>query len=69
MAQIFELNIRIGKDGVNDSKELALALIDAASRIDHGLEHGGFEEGYYTVKYMGRNVGRGEIKQILGEVS
>jgi hypothetical protein len=68
--QVFELNIRIGgKDGVADSKELALALIDAASRIDHGLEAGGLEDGYYTVKYMGRNVGRGEVKQVLGTVS
>jgi hypothetical protein len=63
MSRYFELTIRIGKSGVADSKELALALIDAASRIDHGLENCGFEDGYYTVKYQGRNVGRGEIKQ------
>lgn len=63
-SRVFELTIRLGERGVADSKELALALVDAASRIDHGLEGGAFEEGYYTVKYMGRSVGQGEIKQV-----
>ena len=66
---IFQLNIRIGADGVADSKELALAIIDAASRLDHSNPSEVSEAGYFTVKYMGQHVGYGEIKQVLGTVA